>query len=148
MGQTPPRHPPIPALGVKRKKPITYPFVPRSNALLQPGHFWALPLSDGSYGCAMVTRIEEGSRVGFCAVVLDWNGTTLPTTSALRNVNVLSEEGNAHLKAITETGGSVLGLCESLPKLLPPTRERDGWGYRVPVILAEINFVKRKQLAE
>ena len=93
-------------------------------------------------------KAGPGSTLSVCAVVLDWNGKTLPNTSALRDVNVLSEEGNAHLKAITETGGCVLGMCASLPKLLPPTRERDGWGYRVPVILAEINFVKRKQLTE
>ena len=34
-----------------------YPFVPKSTSSLVPGQFWALPLSDGSFGCGRVVQL-------------------------------------------------------------------------------------------
>jgi hypothetical protein len=59
---------------------IKYPLIPKSTKRLMPGHFWALPLSDGTFGCGriiMLKKIEDGnthSRL-FLAGVLDWHGT-------------------------------------------------------------------------
>jgi len=47
-----------------------YPFIPKSNRYLEVGQFWALPLSDGRYGCGRVMAVPAfGSkdRIGFVA---------------------------------------------------------------------------------
>jgi hypothetical protein len=94
-----------------RKKP-QYPFVPKSTSSLAPGQFWALPLSDGSFGCARVVQLKPremtGARVAFLAAVLDWHSLEPPTTDAIALAPCLTQ-GDVHLKAITESGGSILG---------------------------------------
>lgn len=91
----------------------SYPFVPKSVTWLRPGQFWALPLSDQSFGCARVIDIapkgEIGSRTSFLAGVLDWHSTALPTCEAIAGAPCL-EQSNVHIRAITETGGAILGF--------------------------------------
>ena len=96
---------------MSRKKP-QYPFVPKSTSSLVPGQFWALPLSDGSFGCGRVIQLMPkeitGARVSFLAAVLDWHCAEPPTPESIALAPCVAQ-GHVHLKAITETGGSVLG---------------------------------------
>lgn len=41
-------------------KAITYPFEPKSIAYLRAGQFWAVPLSDGRFGCGCCVRPDRG----------------------------------------------------------------------------------------
>lgn len=96
---------------VKREK-IQYPFVPKSTSSLIPGHYWALPLSDGSYGCGRVIQLKApamtGARVSFLAAVLDWHSRGAPSSESIAGATCLAQ-GHVHIKAITEIGGLVLG---------------------------------------
>jgi hypothetical protein len=91
---------------------VTYPFVPKSAASLIPGQFWALPLSNGTFGCGRVVQLAPtgmmGARVSFLGAVLDWVSTSPPTSAAIAGVPCVSQ-GHVHIKAITETGGEILG---------------------------------------
>jgi hypothetical protein len=160
------------------KRQPTYPFVPRSTATLLPGQFWAIPLSDGSFGCGRVIELKasgtEGARVTFLAAVMDWHGDKPPTPDSLAGAKCLAQ-GQAHVKAITERGGSILGHRSlGLDDIEPwefrgaefhvnsfvhrgmqpvrPQKPEDGhfavlstWGYRVPAVIAERHFTKRTQ---
>ncbi len=91
---------------------LIYPFVPKSTRPLIPGQFWAVPISKGRYACGRVISLRpKGNSFdlrGFLAGLLDWVGTQLPTGEAIAGKKIL-EQGHAHIKAITETGGVVLG---------------------------------------
>jgi hypothetical protein len=156
--------------------PTTYPFVPRSTASLVPGQFWAIPLPDGSFGCGRVIETKPpgstGARVLFLAAVLDWHADAPPTAHAIAGAKCL-DQGQAHLKAITETGGSILGhrpleldniepwefrgaqfhVNSYVYRGMEPLRPQQPadqalpvlgtWGYQVPVVIAERHFRKR-----
>ena len=154
----------------------TYPLVPRSTTALLPGQFWAIPLSDGSFGCGRVIELKEsgalGARVSFLAAVMDWHGDTPPTPDGIAGAKCLAQ-GEAHLKAITETGGAILGhrslIADAvvpflfrtqvfLPnsfvqrgyQVLRPAESPDGdlpafptWGFKVITVVAEKHFLHR-----
>ena len=89
-----------------------YPFVPKSNRYLQPGQFWALPLSDGRYGCGRVMVVPAfgpKDRVNFVAGLAGWIGSELPTEDSIAGAPVLLQ-AKTHIDAIAKTGGSVLGI--------------------------------------
>ena len=94
------------------KRPPVYPFIPRSAAVLVPGQFWAIPLSDGSFASGRVVQLNPpggtGSRVMFLAALLDWHGDAPPTTESIAGAKCLAQ-GQAHVKTITQTGGCILG---------------------------------------
>jgi hypothetical protein len=98
------------------KSEISYPFVPKSTARLVPGQYWAIPLSNGKYGCGRVIQVAENSRtksrVMFLAGVQEWVGTSAPTAQAIAGTTV-AHQGKAHILAILKTGGEVLG-CRPL----------------------------------
>jgi hypothetical protein len=95
-----------------KKRPVTYPFVPKSATALHPGDFWAIPLSDGSFGCARVIDLKPaggiGARTMFLAAVLDWHARKPPTAESIAGAPCLNQ-AQAHLKTIIETGGCILG---------------------------------------
>jgi hypothetical protein len=112
--------------------------------------------------------------VTFLAAVLDWHGVTVPTSEAIASSKCLAQ-GQAHLKAITETGGSILGhrpleldgiepwefrgahfyknsyMHQGLRPLRPQQPDDEclpvlaTWGYRVPVVIAETQFLQPKK---
>lgn len=160
-----------------RSRPtITYPFVPRSTAFLLAGQFWALPLSDGSCGCGRVIELRQkediGSRVLFLGGVLDWHGNAPPTSDTIAGASCL-DQGKVNLKAITTTGGLILGhrpleldgiepwefrgaafhvnsfVFKGLQRIRPQTRADsrlpvlDTWGFNVPLVIAENRYVRR-----
>ena len=151
-----------------------YPFIPKSALSLTVGQFWALPLSDGSFGCACVIQLMPkemiGSRVSFLAGVLDWHGKELPSAESIAHSPCL-DQGAVHLKAITETGGVIIGSISLEDAGIEPWifRDADGWinsdlvkgfitirpqtpddsqfpvfsswGFKTPLIIAESRFI-------
>lgn len=96
-----------------KTKRLTYPFVPKSANWLLAGQFWALPLSDGTFGCARVIEVPPAetrySRMEFLAGVLDWHSTVAPTSDSIAGARCL-DQGHAHIRAITRTGAEILGF--------------------------------------
>jgi immunity protein 26 of polymorphic toxin system len=95
--------------------PPAYPFVPKSNAYVRAGQFWAVPLSDGRFACGRVLdvpptgdlHVPANSRM-FLAGLMDWVGTESPTDESIAGAHLIAQ-GFAHIKAIVTTGGEVLG---------------------------------------
>jgi hypothetical protein len=164
-----------------RETRCTYPLVPKSVKWLVAGQFWALPLSDGTFGCGRVIEVPPAatrtSRVLFLAGVLDWHGRVLPTSDSIAGSRCLNQ-GRAHIRAITRSGGAILGfreleadgiepwlfrgaefwrnseVCRGLAPVRPQTPGDSHlpvlatWGYEVPTILAEDRFVRVKRRAK
>jgi hypothetical protein len=94
----------------------SYPFVPKSTAYLEAGQFWAIPLSDGRFACGRVLAVPRepdphilvGNRA-FLAGLHDWVSDRVPDAEAIAGVGYVAQ-GFCHIKAITTTGGEVLGL--------------------------------------
>jgi hypothetical protein len=88
-----------------------YPFIPKSNAYLRAGQFWAIPLSDGRFACGrvIIATSRIGPRVGFVAGLMDWVSREPPTAEAIAGRGVL-DQGHAHIKTILHTGGAILGF--------------------------------------
>ena len=154
-----------------------YPFVPKSNRWLLAGQFWAVPLSDGRFGCGRVLDVPRKpdihvtvARTIFLAGLLDWVDDVPPTGAAIAGAALVAQ-GFAHIKAITTTGGDVLGhrdldedgivpamwrshegggtvwVYEGVRRLRPATAADRAlpvmttWGYSVISVLAEGAFV-------
>ena len=154
---------------------ITYPFTPKSTAKLVPGQYWGIPLSNGTYACGRVVQVlpkgVKGSRVTFLAGLMNWNSPEPPNATIIADAGFLSQ-GQAHLKAITETGGMILGhrsleadalnpwlfrsaeffrnshVYKGLIKTRPQTPDDDKlpvletWGFKFIAALAEKEFVR------
>jgi len=85
------------------------------------GDFWAISLSDGRFGCAIVTDLKasgSGSRSNFIAGLVDWVGTVPPIAAEASGRHVFAQ-GMTRIEAITQTGSKVLGSVR-----LP-------WGFKV-----------------
>src|SRR5262249_30056707 len=97
----------------RMSKRLDYPFVPKSTAYLEPGHFWSIPMRSGRFACGRVIqlRIENGKRDSrmFLAGLMDWTGNLPPTSDAIAGCGVNSQ-GAAHVKTIGENNGEVLGF--------------------------------------
>jgi hypothetical protein len=97
---------------LQEMKKVIYPFVPKSNSSLVPGHFWAIPLASGRYGCGRVIQLPTKKAIGstrsFLAGLMDWIGDRSPTGEAIAGSKTLTQ-GEVHLKTILCTGGTVLG---------------------------------------
>lgn len=98
-------------------KTITFPFEPKSIAHLRAGQYWAIPLSDGRFGCGRVLYVPGTSDPEpslylntqiFLAGLMDWSGDELPTAQAIAGCKLL-DQGRAHVAAITDTGSKILG---------------------------------------
>jgi hypothetical protein len=158
-----------------KEKRLRYPFVPKSANWLIAGQFWSLPLPDGTFGCARVVEVptpeNRVSRMEFLAGVLDWHGTGVPTSELIAGARCLNQ-GHAHIRAITRTGGEILGIRDlasdgiepwlfrgaefwrnsqvsrGLTSIRPQTPDDDDlpvlttWGYEVPRLIAESRFVR------
>jgi hypothetical protein len=120
---------------------VKYPFRPKSNRHLSPGQFWAVPLSDGRFACGRVMDPTSpiAPRAMFVAGLMDWVGDAAPTEQDLVGRRVLAQ-GHAHIKAITELGGEVLG-CRELEsdglRVDPADDSMSTWGFNYLARLAE-----------
>jgi len=114
------RQPPAP-LPETSAKPVTYPFVPKSTAMLEPGQYWSIPLDNGRFGCGRVIQLQikngKRDRRAFLAGLMDWWGRKPPTADRIAGCGVV-EQGCADIKTIQATGGQVLGFRDlSLDKI-------------------------------
>lgn len=153
-----------------------YPFTPKSAAWLRVGDFWALPLSDGTFGCGRVIEVPDKAvrrnSMQLLAAVLDWHSNVPPSEESIAGATCLAQ-GDAHIRAITRTGGQILGcrdlaldqitpwvfrgahswknsrVFRGLVPYRPQTPEDEDlpilgtWGHGVPCMIAESRFVKR-----
>ena len=94
----------------------TYPFEPRSNTRLEAGQFWGIPLSDGRFACGRVLAVSRSPDPAypvnartFLAGLMDWVGVAPPTSEAIAGAGIWAQ-GFAHIKAIRENGGAILGI--------------------------------------
>jgi hypothetical protein len=107
-----------------------YPFVPKSTAYLRAGQFWAVPLSDGRFGCGRVLDVPKSgdlhvpanSRM-FLAGLLDWVGSRPPSDESIAGASLI-EQGFAHIKTILTTGGEILGWRDLAADEIVPNRWR------------------------
>jgi hypothetical protein len=112
-------------------KERSYPFVPKLSTGLLVGEFWAVPLADGSFACGRVLQSAPqypgASRVLFLAALLDWHSQSEPTQDSIAGAGVLAQ-GKAHVKAVRESGGAILGRRELTADGLEPQYFRSGLG--------------------
>jgi hypothetical protein len=101
-----------------------------------------IPLDRNRYGAGCVVgehhRNTKPSTRIFIAGVVRWVGAAPPTSKALANLPI-EQCGFAHLRAITESGGLILGEAELAFSSEPKVAEAlsmPTWGYGVPHILA------------
>lgn len=92
-----------------------FPFIPKSTASIEPGHFWSIPLRHGGYACGRVIQLwlKDGKRDSqmFLAGLMDWSGDAAPTADAIAGCGVI-EQGSVHIKTIRENRGEILGLLD------------------------------------
>lgn len=127
-----------------------YPFRPKSTAPLKAGQYWTFPLKNGGFACGVVVarRSKDGkmdSRL-FLAGLLDWRGDHAPSPTELEG-RTIREQGYAHIKAITETGGEIRGEVKpswGLPEVVIPSDAIGTWGYNVVRVLAEKYYGQKR----
>jgi hypothetical protein len=111
---------------------------------MKAGQFWGVPLSGQFFGCGIVLSIEKKSNGHrdtrrFLAGLLDWIGRCKPSQPEISGRRVIAY-GFAHIKTVTENGGSLLGEVQPWWHWPPELENLDNtpyWGYRVISILAE-----------
>ena len=94
---------------------MEFPFVPKSASELEPGVYWAFPLSDGRFGAAVVlSRVVSAGKPNrqlFITGVLDWAGSAPPSADDLCSASIV-ESGMAHIRTIKYNAGEALGRLE------------------------------------
>lgn len=120
-----------------------YPWVPRSNAHLEPGEFWSIPLRDGRFACGVVLGVPRGpdgelpvvNTRAFLGGLLAWTGDEPPTPEAIDRAAVVAQ-GFVHVRTILETGGAILGRAREPVRPLrwrspgrPGSAGGPGWVY-------------------
>ncbi|TFV92311.1 hypothetical protein E4K72_19780 [Oxalobacteraceae bacterium OM1] len=120
-----------------------YPFIPKSTRHLKRGQFWAIPLDGGRFGAGCVVGVHaiegKSSTRMFIAGVVSWSDVTPPTSEKLAGRFVV-DFAFAHLKAVTETGGMILGEAAIDLSNTPLSAESlsiKTWGFGVPKLLAQ-----------
>lgn len=127
---------------------MNYPFIPKSTAHLESGHFWPIPLSNGKYGCGVVLAKLQANgkteRKVFYAALLNWCGEEKPSAELIEGCTFL-KKGALHVKAISCSGSKIIGKA-SLKKLPPNpsdyTDEITAMGFSVLSVVAEKHFVE------
>ena len=133
--------------------PTLYPFIPKSNAKLRAGQFWAIPLSDGRFACGRVMRAPaygQSDRVGVQVGLMNWVGSQPPTANDLRGVSVI-DEAISRFEAISGAGGAILGFRDLALDCIKARHylslevgsSTHGWGWKVIAAKAEERFVSR-----
>ncbi len=91
---------------------VRYPFTPKSTSYLEPGQFWGIPLSNGSFACGRVLQLnlenEKRHTRQFLAGLMNWCGNVPPDADSLAGADLLAH-GSAHVKTVAESGGQILG---------------------------------------
>ena len=95
---------------MRRNQP--YPFRPKSTAPLRPGQFWAVPFGSGLFACGRVLQLN-GAEIptknrAFFGGLHRWVSDVPPNVESIAGADFLTF-GVMHVRAISETGGEVLG---------------------------------------
>ena len=96
---------------------VAYPFIPKSNARLKPGHFWPIKLSNEKYACGIILDVpkERGlykTKV-FYAGLLDWVGSSKPTVESLEASPLTTlDQGHVHIKTILAFNEAIEGYID------------------------------------
>ena len=108
-----------------------------------PGHYWTVTLKNGRIACGVViARLRKEGKIDqrlFLAGLLDWTGDRLPVGEDLKGRRI-KEQGYAHIKAITETGGMICGVVApswNSPEIVSKSDSISTWGFNVIRVLAE-----------
>jgi hypothetical protein len=98
---------------------LSYPFEPKSNASLEPGQFWGVPLSDGRWACGRVLEVLRhpsgtipGNTRMFLAGLMDWVSPQPPDETSIAGYGLIAQ-GAAHVVTIQLHGEQILG-CRDL----------------------------------
>ena len=96
---------------------IVFPFIPKSNSKLKPGHFWPIQLSNGKYACGIVLDVpldKNGYNTrNIYAGLLSWTNSSKPTVQDLESSSLkIIDQGHAHIKTITIQSESIVGLID------------------------------------
>lgn len=89
---------------------LTYPYVPKTTAKVQPGDFWEIRLADGRYGAGRVLQIVD--RVTILGAILHWSNDAPPTMNTIAGASV-AFAGKMHLRLTLEDCGN--GICGNRP---------------------------------
>ncbi len=92
-----------------------YPFIPKSNAKLEVGEFWAIKLSNGKYACGIVLDLpnKNESKKEFFAGLLDWKGDNKPNSIVLEHSSLkILRQGEAHIKTFLDKEEAILGKID------------------------------------
>jgi hypothetical protein len=88
----------------KSSKQRKLPFIPKSNAFLQPGDFWAMEYEPGRYTAGRVIEMpwQHGvdDRRTFLAALMDWRSLSLPNSNSLEGSRILAQ-GKMSVRAFT-----------------------------------------------
>jgi hypothetical protein len=97
---------------VTMAKPM-YPFLPRSNARLEPGQFFSFCLANGRFACVRVLakcwKHQPGHRVLFLAGLMNWSGDRPASSVDLADCAVL-DYAWAHVCVFPLYGASIDGI--------------------------------------
>jgi hypothetical protein len=90
----------------------SFPFVPKSTAYLEPGHFWSIPLRAGGFACGRVIQLrtigcKRDPRV-FLAGLMDWSSPLPPTADVIAGRGVIAQ-GSVHVMTVAKNSGAILG---------------------------------------
>jgi hypothetical protein len=105
-----------------------YPFRPKSTASLRSGQFWAVPFGPGLFACGRVLQVN-GAQIptkgkSFFGGLHRWVGNVVPSVESIARAEFLAF-GVMHVRAITETGGEILG-----------ERALEDDGFELPLLLS------------
>lgn len=97
--------------GLSMRK-VTYPFIPKSTAHLEPGQFWSIPLNNGRFACGRVMQLafwggKKDTR-WFLAGLANWVGKEPPSATSIAGCVVMAQ-GAAHIGVIRDYQGLILG---------------------------------------
>jgi hypothetical protein len=105
-----------------------YPFVPKSTAYIEPGHFWSIGLAKGGYACGRVIQLkmENGRRDSrtFLAGLMDWCGEEVPTAESIAGCAVI-KQGQVHIKTIKDNASEICGFRDLVLDGIEPQLFRD-----------------------
>lgn len=93
------------------KKVRTFPLLPKSNAYLEPGDYFAIPLPADKWACGRVLGRGPTGRSTFIGTVMDWCGTDRPTCQDIEGVEFADRLCHHHIKTITRFGMQIDGNC-------------------------------------
>jgi len=122
---------------MQRKLPIT----PRWNSHMRPGDYWPIALWDGSFAAGRVVELPArrgtGARTLFLAGLMNWHGSTVPSSEDLAGCTTL-EQGQMGVAAFKFHDWSIIGNRPlGLDEISPWLFQRDATGRWVQKGLAE-----------